>query len=954
MLIHDKRSRQEALIHDLRERLKELTAIREVSRIALDPDAGIEATLGLIVDLLPAAWQFPESAVARIQYGDITLASPGFLRTPWLLENTFVTETGGPVTVEVAYLSQQPPADVGAFTSEEVSLIQTIADIAHSYIDRRNTEAEVKQLAGRFSRLFHESVVAMSIVRFRDQRMTDCNDAYLAILGYTREEAVGADMSVLNIWAFPEERQAFARDLLDHGSVEGRETTLVTKAGEQRIVFGSAQTVEVDGEYAVIASFYDVTSPRKAQRDLHDAEKRWNSLFAASGDPVWVIGVDGVIQATSPSVQTALGFSEEESVGQSAFAFIHPDDVSLVQSELAKMAVGGTGFGRAEFRCRHKDGSWRTLEAMATVLSDEAGKMSGLVLMARDVTEEREMQSQILFQAHLLDSVGQAVIATDADGLVTYTNHCAEELFGWKREEMVGRHVAETVKIGADVKAAQTIVATLNAHEKWRGDITLRRGDGSAFDADVTVSPVFDESGVFVGTLGVASDVSARKRAEERLTFLAYHDALTSLPNRLLLQDRLEIALAHARRNDETLGIISLNIDRFQMANDALGADGADSLLVAATSRLSSLVREGDTVARTGGDEFTILAEFSDPADAADTAQRIVDGFRAPFAVGDVAYHATASVGMACYPADGEDARTLSRNADAAKHAAREAGRDCFRPYRPEMPSHGADWLALQTNLRDAVTENEIEVYFQPQVRVDTGEVVGVEALARWHHRTLGFIPPMDFIPLAEESSLIIALGDQVLRRACMEAATWPDRGVPAVRVAVNVSLMQFHNPGFADAVRRVIEETGLPPERLDLEITESTALKDVPTTVGVARQLTDMGIRLSIDDFGTGNTSLRHLNSFPIKALKIDQTFIRDILTNPYNAAIATSVIALGHQLGFSVIAEGVETEGQLEFLRRHNCDEYQGYLCSRPVPPDQIREILKANASRHAIAAT
>ncbi|MEO8458246.1 MAG: EAL domain-containing protein, partial [Chloroflexota bacterium] len=438
-------------------------------------------------------------------------------------------------------------------------------------------------------------------------------------------------------------------------------------------------------------------------------------------------------------------------------------------------------------------------------------------------------------------------------------------------------------------------------------------------------------------------DITDRNQAQDTITHMAYHDALTGLPNRLLFADRLDIALAQARRSGEKVSILGIDLDRFKIINDSLGHSAGDELLVAAGNRLEKIVREGNTVARIGGDEFVVLIAGTESADdGLVVAQRIVEAFRLPFQLSAGSFYATASVGLAVYPDDVDDAESLLRTADIAMYAAKEAGRDTFRHYTAAMHDREANWLELEAELRRAINENELVVYYQPQISIGDGSIVGVEALVRWNHPTRGLVAPMEFIPLAEEIGVIVPLGAFVLRQACEDAVQWQKDGLPPVRLAVNISHRQFSDQYFIESVRRIIKTAGLEPSLLELEITETAALRNVERTRAVAIDLAEMGVRLSIDDFGAGSTSLRYLQDFPITTLKIDRSFITGINNNASNSAIATSVIALGHQLNLNIIAEGVETQEDLDFLASRDCDEYQGFFSSRPVPNTQIRELL------------
>ena len=431
---------------------------------------------------------------------------------------------------------------------------------------------------------------------------------------------------------------------------------------------------------------------------------------------------------------------------------------------------------------------------------------------------------------------------------------------------------------------------------------------------------------------------------EEQLQRQVYHDTLTGLPNRLLFQDRLALAVAQAHRHGNGLAVLFLDVDRFKVINDSLGHSVGDRLIREVAVRLRSCLREGDTVARLGGDEFTLLLpDVGQAVDAAKVAKKVLDVVRMPFELDGRELFVTSSLGISLYPDDGRDAETLVKNADAAMYRAKEQGRDLYQLYTPALNATALERLALESSLRKALAHSELLLHYQPILDVATRRVHGVEALLRWRHPELGLVPPGDFIPLAEVTGLILAIGPWVLRAACAQARAWQDLQ-PGLRMAVNLSARQFQEAGLVGHVTDALADTGLDPHCLQLEITESSAMQNAQTAIQTLRELKALGVGLSIDDFGTGYSSLSYLKRFPIDTLKIDQSFIRDIGTDPDDAAIASAIIALAHTLKLTVVAEGVETADQLEFLTRHGCDRTQGYFFSRPLAAERCSELLAA----------
>ncbi len=452
-------------------------------------------------------------------------------------------------------------------------------------------------------------------------------------------------------------------------------------------------------------------------------------------------------------------------------------------------------------------------------------------------------------------------------------------------------------------------------------------------------SIVKDGAQAVVGVIGVATDITERKRAEDRLLQLANYDNLTSLPNRTLFRDRLTHALARARRQKAQVAVLFLDLDRFKLINDSLGHHAGDELLKAVANRLLSNARKGDTVARLGGDEFTvILEELAQPEDATTVARKILDVMNRPFHIDGHEMYVTTSVGIAIYPQDGADIDELLKNADTAMYRAKEQGRNNYRFYTADMNAKAVEYLIMENRIRHALQRNEFILYYQPQVDLHRREIIGLEALIRWHHPDLGLLYPNQFLPLAEDTGFITAIGDWVLHKACQQAAQWQRAGLPPMRIAVNLSPLQFTQPTLIESVTAALRNSGLDPQNLELEITENFLVDNVDNAIVTLRKLHELGVQLAVDDFGTGYSSLSYLKKFPLNSLKIDRSFVRDISNGEGDAAIAEAIVALGQTLRLRVMAEGVETEEQLYFLRTRGCDQAQGFLIGEPLPPEKV----------------
>jgi len=549
---------------------------------------------------------------------------------------------------------------------------------------------------------------------------------------------------------------------------------------------------------------------------------------------------------------------------------------------------------------------------------------------AEAALRESELRYRLLFEQN-----AAGVCVSELAGVILDCNLTYAAMLGFQRAELIGRNAGELFVRAAERTELLSLLhdaQTLNSVE-----VELRTKDGQSIWALKNLTLVGDR----VHTTVV--DISDRKRAEEQIEFHAYHDVLTNLPNRKLFTDRLTQSISRARRSGKSLAVMFVDLDHFKSINDTLGHEMGDELLLEMAGRLSANIREYDTVARLGGDEFTIiLSELRQPEDAVNVAEKVRSAIEQPLSIAGTSIEVSASIGIALYPDDGADAESLLRNADSAMYRAKEAGRNTYQLCTDDMKRRAVERLSLETRLRRAITEGQLVLHYQPQISLTTGSVIGVEALVRWNDPERGLVHPSAFIPLAEESRLILPLGEWVLRTACTQMRAWQDAGLDVPMMSVNLSLRQFQQYDIVQSVRHVLAETGLDAGALELEITETAAMQNAESTVEVLQALRELGVSIAIDDFGTGYSSLNYLKRFPITAVKIDRAFVRDLATSDGDAAIVSAVVGIARALKLRVIAEGVETEEQLSFLRRRNCDAAQGYLFSRPVAAAALPDCL------------
>jgi diguanylate cyclase (GGDEF)-like protein/PAS domain S-box-containing protein len=552
-----------------------------------------------------------------------------------------------------------------------------------------------------------------------------------------------------------------------------------------------------------------------------------------------------------------------------------------------------------------------------------------------------------------LNSIGDAVISTDRAGHITYLNIVAESLTGWTRQDAAGRPFAEVFHIidGETRERARNPMTMAVQEDRTVGltaNCVLIRRDASELAIEDSAAPIHDRRGLVTGAVIVFHDVSVARARSLEMAYLAYHDALTDLPNRLLLSDRLDRTIELARRHKRRLAVLFMDVDRFKRINDSLGHQIGDQLLQSVAEQLTMCVRCSDTVSRQGGDEFVILlSEIEEATHAVVSVRKILAAIAEPHHVAGHELHITTSVGVSLYPDDGHDAETLLRHADSAMYHAKEHGPGRFQFFQADMNLRAVERQSLEHGLRRALDRQEFILHYQPKIDLETGLMVGAEALIRWRHPNGGLLPPMQFVPIAEDSGLIVPIGQWVLREACRQARAWQNAGLRLTPVAVNVSAVEFRNPGFLDGVRMSLEETRLESRYLELELTESVLMAHAESTVSLLRGLKELGVQLALDDFGTGYSSLSYLKEFPIDALKVDESFVRGISDDLRGAPIVLAIISMGKSLHHRVIAEGVETAEQLAFLQAQGCAEGQGFYFSRPLPAEQFAKLLTSESA-------
>ncbi len=686
---------------------------------------------------------------------------------------------------------------------------------------------------------------------------------------------------------------------------------------------------------------------RQAAEALRAAEERYRTLFEQARDGIVIVD-----PATGSLVEFNAIAHEQLGYGCAEFAALTiPDlEVNETPEQTARHieTIQKQGWDNFETRHRHKNGEIRNVQVIVQML--EIGGKPMLHCTFRDITARKQAEQALRASAealHLYANAfrhsGEAIMITDRDNRIIAVNPAFSTLTGYSGEEVLGRNPKLLASGRTPPEIYQGMWSALRESGFWQGEFWDRRKDGQIYPKWAAISLIRDDNGQITHHIASFTDISERKAAEERIHHLAHHDALTGLLNRFSLETRLEQTLLSARRENREVAVLFIDMDRFKTINDTLGHHVGDLLLMEVARRLLSCVRESDIVARLGGDEFVVvLTGLESAMDAAHSADKIVKLLCQTYLIEHNDLHTSPSVGISIFPGDGNDPETLMKHADTAMYHAKERGRNNYQFFTASMTTAALEKLALERDLRAALEERQFELHYQPKICTADGSTCGVEALVRWRHPEKGLIPPLKFIPIAEESGLIEALGEWVLDEACRQQAVWRDMGIGNARVAVNLSALQLRSPLLVEKVRAIMEKHAITDDALELEVTESAAMENPERAIGQLNALRKLGVTLSIDDFGTGYSSLAYLKLLPIQTLKLDRAFVRDIESDENDAAISAATLALAHTLGIKVVAEGVETEGQRAFLATHQCDYLQGFLFSKPLPAQEATAFL------------
>lgn len=821
-------------------------------------------------------------------------------------------------------------------TGTATVLIGTVQDITL----RRQADAALRESEHRFRALFDQAVDGIFIAD-QEGKYMDANLSACRMLGYRREELIRMRISDL-IPAEDRDRLVESKEyfLRNPENVQVAEWKLKRKDGEYIDTEISARILP-DGRWMAIVR--DITERKKTQCALERYADEIHDLY--DNAPCGYHSVDGhdVFVRINQTALDWLGYEREELVGRKTFADLLTGESRAKYQEQRSRLQDRCHLRDMELDVLRKDGS--IMPALLNVSASINGDGRSLACRATliDMTALADANRKLRQAAEVFEHTSDAIIIADGDGRILAVNKAFTDITGYRPEDVIGKNPRILKSERQDRAFYQALWESLERDGHWRGEIWDRKKTGEVFPVWQNISAVRDTSGKVIEYISVFSDITSIKQTEQRLLELAYHDPLTGLPNRLLFNDRLGHAIEHAKRNKGCVALLLLDLDRFKLINDTLGHAAGDQLLKIVAARLNQSVRAEDTIARLGGDEFAVvIGHLYNTDEPALLSEKIVKAIAEPMVIDGHSLSISTSIGIAIYPDDADDKENLAKMADVAMYGAKDKGRNSFMFYTPAMTDRATEMLQIDHGLRNAIRHDELVLHYQPQVSLSTGRIVGVEVLIRWNHPVLGLQGPERFIPVAEETHLIEAVGNWVFDKVCQQIEHWSAAGIPPVRVAINLSPRQLRRPQFVEEVRaRMAACKAADGYGVDLEVTES-ALQTDPQIVNALRELKALGFRIAIDDFGTGFSSLNSLKQLPIDILKIDRTFVRGIPNDDDDRAITSAIVAMGHSLGMSIVAEGIETGDQLEYLRNLHCDDAQGYFLYTPVPADECGRVL------------
>ena len=799
------------------------------------------------------------------------------------------------------------------------------------------------------------------------------SELYEKLSGYTDTELIGT-YSLNNI--HPDDREMVrekAIKCLKEESFETYEYRFIKKNDEVMMVLETITPIVYENDRATLGSFMDITECKRMEKALHQSEEKYRTFIETIQDGYYEVDLSGRYTFVNDVICDHLKYSKEELIGTDNRQYQNEVNAKKTYQVFKEVYITGNPVKAFEMKMIRKDGTIQISEVSISLIRNTEGNPIAFRGISRDITEHKQMEETIreygekyrtvitdITERHrmekalrqseekyrtILESIQEGYFEIDLTGKYTFFNDSMCRIHGYSKQELMGMNNRQHTDKENAKKVFQTFNKVYNTGEPAEGfNWQIIRKDGTKRYIEASVSLKKDSSDKPTGFRGIIRDITERKRADERIQYLATHDALTGLHNRLMFGQLINHAIKAARRYQRQFAVLFIDLDRFKAINDSLGHEAGDQLLQEIAKRFKQSLRAVDVVGRLGGDEFIILIEEVDELSQVGTlAHKILSAAMKPMVLLGEECRVTASIGISVYPRDGEDEQTLMKNADMAMYFAKEEGKNNYQFYSKDIWSQSNERLGIETNIRLALERKEFSLQYRARLDFKTGAITGVEALLRWQNPSLGSVTPTRFIPVAEETGLIVPIGRWVMRTACAQNVAWQSQGLPPVCMSVNLSLRQLMDDKLLEDIKAALDDSGMAANLLELEITESMVMHDSGRLIAVLTNMKKMGVRLAIDNFGTGYSSLAQLKNIPIDTLKVDRSFIHKLPQDSENKAITKAIITMGQNLSITVVAEGVETQAQEDFLRDHICDEMQGFYFSKPITPDQFTDMLR-----------
>jgi len=817
--------------------------------------------------------------------------------------------------------------------------------------ERREAEGLLRQSEERYRTIIEQMEDGYFEIDLAG-KFTFVNDAECRNLGYTREELIGQNRKL-----YTDEKNAKASVRLftevyeTKKPVTAYDLEITTKDGTKAIHEISVSLIRNPQGKAIgfRGISRDVTNRKQMEEEIRQSEERYRTIIEQMEDGYFETDLSGHFNFVNEAECRNLGYSREEMLGMSRKKYADEKNSKALLDLFVGVYNTGVPVKAHDLELVKKDGTISYDEISVSLIRNSKGEPTGFRGIARNITERKLLEEKIRQSEEryrtIIEEMEEWYFETDLTGNITYFNDIFSHILGYSQKDLTGLNFRDFIKkedLDSVYRLFNEVFKTSKSTKNFPYEFV--RSDGNITSAEFSIFPKRDKEGKICGFRGVGHDITERKRAEERIQYLATHDALTGLPNRAMFNQLLNHAIQAARRYQRQVAVLFIDLDRFKIINDTMGHDAGDQLLQEIAARFKQTLRAVDVVARLGGDEFVILIEeVSDLNQLETVSHRILSAVIKPMTIMEQECRITTSIGISIFPKDAEDEQSLMKNADIAMYFAKEEGKNNFQFYSMDIQSKSLERLSIETHLRFALQRNELSLHYQAKVDFKTNAITGVEALLRWNNPALGSVTPVQFIPVAEETGLITPIGRWVMRTACAQNVAWQREGLPPVCMAVNLSLRQLTDANLIDDIRTALNDSGLAPNLLELEITESMVMHNPTRMIAVLAKIKSIGVRLAIDDFGTGYSSLAQIKHFPVDTLKVDRSFIRNIPQDAEDKAITEAIIAMGKTLSLTVVAEGVETLEQMDFLKDHSCDEMQGYYFSKPIVPEQFADLLR-----------